>query len=677
MEALQSLAAEFVITVTDASVWLSIGEALLFGAVCLLFGIGVARLVGLLDSDARAGETLGVGLASGLLVLAAWWAAIASGGRSLFTPVAVGFAIAVALAVAQRARHQMKGAAQAVDSTVALEGSVARYPSHNKALILAALGGAVFVVAIALLYGSTMSASPRDSVQPVEFMDEAFYSILGRDLAKTGTETIYPTSGFSDLTSLPAQTWYHWGEVWLASAVLTVFGSAALAARNLIVLPVVLLAAAALTGTVVRRAADTSSRRAYAFGFVACLVLAPMPLIPGPHFSSWAVGLIFGITLYGLAAVAVLLGLYNLTVLGSRNATWAVAAFVGSSAALIVPAHLVVAILAFVGIGSVWAIRIVRSFMATRRLPAVPPVWQRTLMVTGIGIVATLIWGVVTGHAAIGNTGSPTVLPFNAIWRDSIAITVICSGVFFMIPIAWLLGRRRPSLQTDLYFGTAVLLVAGAIAWGLRLSEFTMFYFFYAGIAVFATPVAAIAFWTILRRLHEARHGRLAAWLAILCVLQLELGVATGLRELRLFGPHDYAPISVNLLNAIRQLPPDARLAYACGPFEEVGFAGSRLLSIDAHTGRRVVPMCYEAEGLSGLIGAELYLEVPNTFFKWAPQRALYPDSAAKPSSQEVATFLKNNGVDYIYADEKHPNTLVANAVPIATSGNGQVLRIP
>ena len=82
---LQTLAAELAITVADGSVWLSIGQGLLFGAVCLLFGISIARFVGLLGADAPAGETLGVGLASGLLVLAAWWAAIASGGRSSFT----------------------------------------------------------------------------------------------------------------------------------------------------------------------------------------------------------------------------------------------------------------------------------------------------------------------------------------------------------------------------------------------------------------------------------------------------------------------------------------------------------------------------------------------------------------------------------------------------------------
>ena len=70
-----------------------------FGGACLLFGIWLARFVGLLPPDAPAGETLGVGLASGLMVVAAVWAAIGSGGRSSFTPVAVGFAVAIVLAV--------------------------------------------------------------------------------------------------------------------------------------------------------------------------------------------------------------------------------------------------------------------------------------------------------------------------------------------------------------------------------------------------------------------------------------------------------------------------------------------------------------------------------------------------------------------------------------------------
>src|SRR4051794_22152104 len=98
LEWLGTLVAELNVTVTDGTVWLSIGHGLLVGAVCLLVGKYVARTVGLLEPEASPGEVVGVGLGCGLLVLTSWWAAWASGGRSSFTPVAVGFIIAIALA---------------------------------------------------------------------------------------------------------------------------------------------------------------------------------------------------------------------------------------------------------------------------------------------------------------------------------------------------------------------------------------------------------------------------------------------------------------------------------------------------------------------------------------------------------------------------------------------------
>lgn len=676
LQSITSLTSEFLITIANGNVWLSIGYALMAGGVSLLLGVGVARTVGLLKSTAPAGETLGVGLASGLLVIAAWWAAIASGGRSSFTPVAVGFALAIAVAVAQRARHRQLAPH---DPAVRLRGasdSASARSRRRRSVLRTTLASAIFVVAVALLYGSTMAPSPRDGLQPVEFVDEAFYSILGADLAETGTESIYPASGFSD-PGFPIQTWYHWGEMWLASAVITIFGSAPLAARNFIVLPVMLLAAAALTGTIVRKVAGTTSRRAYLFGFLACLFLAPIPFASGPFFTSWGGGLVFGITLYGLGAVAVLLGLYNCAVLASRDATWALAIFVGSAAAMLVPAHLVIAVLAFVGVGSVWGLRVIQSLSTTQRLPIVWTTWKRATFVAGIGVVTTVIWGTWTGHATIGTTGAPNVMPFNDVWRNSVILTTMLSGIFLLIPLAWVLVRRQSPFQADLYVGTGALLVAGAIVWGARISEFTMFYLFYAGIAAIATPVAVIAAWTVLGRLREKGHFRLALGLFALCLLQIELGTAFGLQALQRFGPHEYPPISMDLLAAIRQLPPNAKLAYACGPFEEVGFAGSRMLSINANTDRRVVPMCYEAERLSEFLGAELSLEVPNAFFKWAPQRALYPDASANPSSEEVADFLRAHGIEYIYADKQHPNTLVEFAVLVASGGEAQVLRIP
>jgi hypothetical protein len=660
--------AELGITLSDGSVWLAIGQGLLFGAVCLVVGVWLARLVGLLPPDAPAGETLGVGLAAGLLVLASWWAAVASGGRSSFTPVAIGFTIAIGLAVVRRTR-----------ATEDAEPGITELPLPNRrGLLVAVLGGAVFVVVVALLYGSTLVQSPRNGVQPLEVMDEAYYSILGADLATTGTETIYSPSGFTQIDGLPTQTWYHWGELWLASAVITIFNAAPLDARHLVVLPLMVLAAAALTGTLVRRMTGSALRGAFLFGFLTCLFLAPVPFIAGPHFSSWAVGLIFGITLYGLAVVAVLLAMYGFLALAHRQATWALAAFAGSAAASILPAHVVIAALALVGIGSVWIIRIGRSLLSGRHLPVVGPVWRRTFATTGAALVVTVAWGLLTGHGlASGSGSSPGVSPFNPSWSETVAIVTLGAGAFLTIALAWFMARKHSTTEADLYVGTTALLIVGALIWGAGLADYNTFHVFFAGIAVFATPAAAMAVWSIWLRLRAAGRVRVAIVVLVLCGTQLELGVATSLVRLQTFGPHEYAPVPVEILAEIKSLPTDAKLAYTCQPFEELAFWDARLLGLDAHTGRRVVPMCFQADFFGQLIGGQKSADTPNPHFLSAPQHALYPDARAHPSAETVASFLKSNGVEFIYADAMHPNTLVPGAVPIATIHDVQILRLP
>jgi hypothetical protein len=689
LAALELLVTEFGITIANGEVWGSVGLALLLGAALWLFGTWVARTVGLLRSDAPAEETLGVGLTCGLIVVAAWWAAIWSGGRSSFTPVAVGFAIGIGLVLALRLRRPprilpLAGVARGKtgDRTAALR-------SREKAFVLPALAAAAFVVVVAMLYGSTMVPSPRDGVQPVEFVDEAFYAVLGRDLAASGLETNVSPSGFSDLPGFPIQAWYHWGEIWLASAAITIFGAAPLAARYFIVLPIVLLAAAAISGTLVRRIAGAGSRWAYVFGFLACLFLAPLPVIPGNFFSSWAVGMVFGITLYGLGAVTALLALYSLVVLRDQeNTSWAQASFVGCAIASLLPAHIAIAILAFAGAISVWGLRIAQTTITTRRLPIVSPGFLRVLVAASLYVTAILLWGTFTGHGTgaipAGVTPPPTpsnvspalASPFSASWRESVAITLLGAGAFFAIPVAWL-ARRSGSLQADLYLGTMALLGAGAIGWGARFGDFTMFYLFFGGIAVFATPVAACGVRALWERLHARNRKTLAAALIVLCIVQLELGVAAGIVRLQLFGPNRYDPTSLGTLQAIRGLPGDSKLAYACEPLEEVGFVTPSLLSIDAHTARRVVPMCFEAETLSALLGAQKSEHIENLFFGPAPQRVLYPNASAKPSSAEVAAFLKDHGIDYIYADARHPNSLVDNAELVEANGDEQILRVP
>ena len=660
--------AEFPITASDPTVWLSIGEGLLFGAVCLVFGVWIARFVGLLERDAPAGETLGVGLAAGLLVLAAWWAAVASGGRSSFTPVGFGFALAVGLAAARRRRGGRAAEVEVGEAPDAVDDVVpAARPAHRD-LIVAVLGGAFFVVAVALLYGSTMAPSPRNGVQPLEFMDEAYYAVLGADLAKTGTESLYSPSGFTAIEGLPTQTWYHLGEAWLGAAVISIFGAPPLQARHFVVLPLLLLAAAALTGTLVRRMTGTASRGAFLFGFLACLFLAPVPL---------AVAMIFEIRLYGLAAVAVVFAMYSLAVLGRRPASWALPTFVGAASAIILPAHIVIAVLALVGVGSVLSLRVAQTLLAQRRLPEVPAVWQRTYIAAGVAVLATIGWGALTGHD-IGTSGlSPSVSPFNAFWRETVAIVIVCSGALFAIAVGWFMVRRESSIEAGLYVGTIALLVVGTLVWGARLGDFNTFHLFYGGLAVFAGPVAAVAVLSIWRRLRASGHARLAIALLVLCGTQLEFGALFGIGRLGLFGAGDHAPAPMAILATIRDLPSNAKLAYACRPSEEAAFWDGQLMGIDAHTGRRVVPMCFEAETFGDMTGTPMSADVPSPLFLAAPQRALYPTAGSHPSPAAVAAFLKDNGIDYIYVDRVHPNELVPDAIPIATNGETQVLRIP
>ena len=87
--------------------------------------------------------------------------------------------------------------------------------------------------------------------------------------------------------------------------------------------------------------------------------------------------------------------------------------------------------------------------------------------------------------------------------------------------------------------------------------------------------------------------------------------------------------------------------------------------------------MCFEADTLSVLVGGTLDVSVPGPWFQFAPQRGIYPQSTSEPSPESVLAFLVANRIDYIYADAIHPNTLVPDAVPVATEGETQVLRVP
>jgi hypothetical protein len=89
------------------------------------------------------------------------------------------------------------------------------------------------------------------------------------------------------------------------------------------------------------------------------------------------------------------------------------------------------------------------------------------------------------------------------------------------------------------------------------------------------------------------------------------------------------------------------------------------------------VPLCFEAETFGAMTGTPNSADVASPLFLAAPQRALYPTSTARPSPAEIAAFMKAHGIGYIYVDRVHPNTLVPDAVPVATDGQTQVLRLP
>ena len=88
--------------------------------------------------------------------------------------------------------------------------------------------------------------------------------------------------------------------------------------------------------------------------------------------------------------------------------------------------------------------------------------------------------------------------------------------------------------------------------------------------------------------------------------------------------------------------------------------------------------MCFQADFFGQLIGGTEVGAMSRIASSSGLRSARsIPIRGAQPSAANVAAFLKANGIDYIYADAMHPNTLVPDAVPIATSGDTQVLRIP
>jgi hypothetical protein len=664
---LGSLGTELAASLSDGTVWLSFVAVLIWGAITLALGVGIGRAIGLLRRNAGVAETLGIGLGLGLTVVAAVWAALRSAGQSSFTPVAVGFLVAIGWAFAARRR------ATGVDP----EGSGApREPSVSRGSWFRVLAGAgLFLVLFGLVYGSTMAPSPRDGVQPLESADEAYYSVLSTVLAETGTENVFRSSGFDEIAGQPRQSWYHWGEIWLAAGVTETAPVGPTFARHYVVLPLLLLAIAALSATMFRRLTGVGSRRWQIASGAAGILLAPMPLILGAFFSWWARGAVFTISQYGLAAVIALLAI---TVFLDRPArpSWPWSLFVGTLAASLLSAHIVVLLVGAAGVAGVWILRSFDHVVRTRGLLSVPVAWRRAVASAAFVGVATIVWGALTGHGIAGTASSSGITPFGGFWPEAVVTTAITGGVFLTIPLAAWLSRRDPSALTWLLLASAIAIAAGAIAWGLRLPDYNNFHLFFGAILVFGTPLALVGMWVVATRLRAGGHRPLATILLMLFGFQIAIGAMAEIHRLRAFGATAENLVSVDLLASIRSLPPTARLAYSCGPRDEVAPWEPSLISIEAHSGRPMVPMCFEADVLTELNGGRAS-ERGNPLFALAPQNVLYPTIDSRPEPAEVAAFLKAHGIDYIYADEGHPNALVPSAVRVASSAAATVLLIP
>ena len=101
--------------------------------------------------------------------------------------------------------------------------------------------------------------------------------------------------------------------------------------------------------------------------------------------------------------------------------------------------------------------------------------------------------------------------------------------------------------------------------------------------------------------------------------------LAFGVVRLGAFGPGDYPPVRGDP-GRDRGLPPRRQARLRVPAVGGVGLLGCGTRSaLDAHTGRRIVPMCFQAETLRADDRRADLADVP-TRFRWAPQRALYPD---------------------------------------------------
>ncbi len=605
------------------------------------------------QDETDSADALSRALSVGLVATTAWWAALRSGGASSFTPVAIAFAGIL-----------LGGLTQFIQQRRWREVRL-RWPRTLRAALV--VSGAA-ILAIGIAYRMTLAVASSPAGQPIDFLDPAYYAVLGRELARTGVENVFAPAGVP-LVGVSPQTWYHWGEIWLGSLIGSSTGLEPMVAQHLVALPVVLVSTALVTATFVRRFTGREGRGPWILGFTSCLVLSPLPLLTDVYFGSYASGLLFAITTYGVGALIAVRVLDDATILGIHGRPgWLRSGLIGVTAAALLPAHIVIAALGLIGLAFAAGAWLLLAHPSRNVVRSLVNAWARPVGVATALICLTAIWGLATGHGVGGSAPSTLVRPFNQEWARSILSTAAGSGVMLALPLSAVLIRNDSPGRSATYVASVAMLVVGALAWGALLPDYNTFHLFFGGLATIATPLAAAAIVDLWRWLRVHRYRLVAAVVVAATLGQLGLATAFTVAHLGRFAPFDYPPIPIAMLERIQQLPASAKIAYRCA-LDEQSVWLPRLISVNARTGRPLIPMCFQADLASRLIGADVDPDVENPSFRVAPQRQLYPSRSAAPSRSEVRSFLSRYGIRFILADPIRPNSLDRAAHVIFRAG--------
>ncbi len=635
----------------NPGVWWSIVIAWAFGGIALIVGILVGTRSGLLAARSSPGERLGVGLAFGLLSIASAYALVTSRGSSSLTPIAVFLSLALLAA-----------------------GGRPSLPRPTRRTVGLAVVAACFLAVAAFFMAATVAPSPRDGAQPIEFMDEAFYARLSVDLDRTGREWVYSPSGYTEIAGTPQQSWYHWGEIWLGAIVNHVPGVTPVHARLLVVLPLLLLTAFTLGGATCRRLTSVDATEAFLVGGLGVLLLAPIPLAFGYHFESYASPLLVSGFRYGLAAVPLLLLVFLGVAHRPSPGSWSESWMVGAIAAAVVALHVALAPAALLAAGIAVLLLAIRSPDGIRGL--LRPASARPLAVAAAAVLVTLAWGFVTGHGVPTEARSVAIGSFDVGWQRSVSSTILSSGAILLsLAGAWALRRSEGPLWA-LVPAVWIAAAAAALYWGWAYPALNSFHIFFGTLLLVLTPIATFALVAMIALARHQHRRSLAHAILVILLVQVCLNAIVAAPRLISNAGH-LPPVPLGVLEAVRALPADARIAYSCDPVDEFAPWTPKLGTITAHTGRILMPVCYMADPtLPLLANRPIDPDIPSPFTGPA-QQSLFTSAATVPTTDAIRAFLRQHGIGYVYVDAQHPDRLALGGPAVHTEGDVTIYRVP